>query len=153
MFVHGLTSSLCRRWFLPHRPRGGRRHALQLDNDTRRRCLDWVSTGSGATFLWTPDHGRRGQSRKGPNVDSSSDALPRLYRCSRFHPDPGGCPPTGLRRSSPGPSRQSYGRGGLFIACPSPFTSCGRAVENVQVHSSTGPPSQFHHVPSKDKNS
>ena len=54
--------------------RGGRRHALRLDNDTRRRCLDWVN-GIRAD-LWAPDHGRRGRPRKDPVPDFDGDSLP-----------------------------------------------------------------------------
>ena len=43
---------------------GGRRHALRLDNDTRRRCLDWVNGIRGD--LWAPDTGRRGGVSQGP---------------------------------------------------------------------------------------
>ena len=54
--------------------RGGRRHTLRLDNDTRRRCLDWVS-GIRAE-LWTPPHGQRGKPRKDFNTVDGADALP-----------------------------------------------------------------------------
>ena len=54
--------------------RGGRRHALRTDNDTRRRCLDWIN-GIRAD-LWTPPHSRRGRPRKDVDTADAEDVLP-----------------------------------------------------------------------------
>ena len=54
--------------------RGGRRHVLRTDNDTRRRCLDWIN-GIRAD-LWTPPHSRRGRPRKDADTADAEDVLP-----------------------------------------------------------------------------
>ena len=54
--------------------RGGRRHTLRIDNDTRRRCLDWVN-GIRAD-LWSPHHDKRGKPRKGPSTVDGTEVLP-----------------------------------------------------------------------------
>ena len=54
--------------------RGGRRHVLRTDNDTRRRCLDWIN-GIRAD-LWTPPYSRRGRPRKDVDTTAAEDVLP-----------------------------------------------------------------------------
>ena len=54
--------------------RGGRRHTVRADADTRRRCLDWINGVRGD--LWSPERGRRGRPRPGPDADMAGDALP-----------------------------------------------------------------------------
>ena len=47
---------------------------MRTDNDTRRRCLDWIN-GIRAD-LWTPPHSRRGRPRKGVDTADAEDVLP-----------------------------------------------------------------------------
>ena len=55
--------------------------------------------------------------------------LSRVRRLPGGHPDPGRRSPSGLRRSSPGPSCQPFRRGGLLVACAPSFAPRGRACQ------------------------
>ena len=54
--------------------RGGRRHTVRAENETRRWCLDWINDVRGD--LWSPERGKPGKPRQGADADNAGDALP-----------------------------------------------------------------------------
>ena len=74
--------------------RGGQKHVLRQEGETRRRCLDWRS-GSRAD-LWAPLPVRSSKDRGPPAQVDDSDILPRFGRRQGDHSHSGGCSPSGL---------------------------------------------------------